>query len=227
MGCDGPHRGVTGPDDLRLAMAQASIAEARAVYDSALVAEQRGERHRPMLLRAVVDALQFGAPMHDVTITIGGAQLPFRATAIESVVSRTLGETSATFLLAWSADAQRLLVVATPDGIGLFAPVAFYLNGTDTPLTAASGSAALVSAVRVLEPCAHEAATPLTGPPATSCQFADIRVDLDLMLGPAGASQTAVSATGMMLTGVRVVRPEAGFAPLRALLGDVSPRVHH
>ncbi|HEU4565540.1 MAG TPA: hypothetical protein VFS05_12850, partial [Gemmatimonadaceae bacterium] len=124
--------------DPRFALAAEARATADTLFDLAVLGDSLGQTYRPMLLRALVDGLQWGSQIHDVTVSLDGQATAFRATVMDAAVAISATETSAAdtiatgMLLAWSGDsAQQILVVTMPHDTATDQAMALYLDGGD------------------------------------------------------------------------------------------------
>ncbi len=223
-GCSDNAGSPFAPEDPRLAMAKASVAKAQELYSLALRADSAGQVYRPMLLRALIDDLQFGAPMQSVPIRVGPDNLAFTVITQDALLtSGGVPYSSAAMLMAWrGTNAEQILVVLAPYGSGVnpavFNTIAFYLDGDDTPRIATSGTADF----RLDQPglaCVYQLATPLVGPPG---QCAEERQAITLNLtffanGDTSGSPQQIQFSRTNLNGVRVTRNAEDFSARRAL----------
>lgn len=220
-GCSDRSLALTAPEDPRVALAKASVAKAQELFTLALRADSAGQLYRPLLLRALVDGLQFGAPIQNIPIRIGPDNLTFNVIAQDAVMtSGGSVSSSGGMLLAWRGiNADQILVILAPYGPGVdpaaFNTVAFYLEGDDTPRIATSGSA-----TASFDPpgasCAYQATTPLLGPPGV-CQDERMATALSLTLYPNGdtsAPAQTVQLSRTNVSGQRVTRRVEDFPAL-------------
>ena len=213
------------PEDPRLAMAKASVAKAQELYALALRADSAGQLYRPLLLRALVDGLQFGAPMQNVPIRVGPDNLTFTVITQDAVMtSAGAPASSAAMLMGWrGANAEQILVVLAPYGSGVdpaaFSTVAFHVDTDDTPRIATSGTADF----RLDPPglaCVYQQVTPLVGP-AGQCAEERQAVALNLTFHVNADSSTTPQVIQMSrtnLNGVRVTRRGEDYPTAAALL---------
>lgn len=198
--------------DPRFAMAQEARAAADTLYDLAVQGDSAGQTYRPMLLRALVDGLQWGSQIHDVTIALDGQATTFRATVMDAGVKLAEGDTIATgMLLAWSGDsAQRILVVTMPHDTATDQAMALYLDGGDALRVAGSGTSRF-SWVPTTTSCYYDTQPLLTGPDG-SCLDGDASFSFSLTFGDGGAPDTVQFSSAGALRGVGVTRDAADFS---------------
>lgn len=228
-GCSDSTAPTLAPVDPRLAMAKAAVAKAQELYNLALRADSAGQVYRPVLLRALVDGLQFGAPMQNLPIRVGASNLSFNVITQDAVVtSAGVPASSAAILLAWrGTNADQILVVLAPYGgasSGTFNTVAFFLDGDDTPRIATSGTADF-KLDPPGTPCVYQQATPLVGPPGT-CADERQAVTLNLTFylnGDTTGTPQVIQLSKTNLTGVQVIRRSEDFSARRALDGLATP----
>ena len=227
----------TNPIDPHLAMTQASRTEATRLYNLATSNGESQNTYRPLLLKALVDGLQWGVEMReDVTLDIGGEEVTLRAMAMDNVTTNP--NSSGGFMMAWSTDqnVSTIIVVSKPYGAGApsgFNEIGFYLtNGGDTPYIAKSrggndpGSASFTMGVPGTG-CTYERETPLLGPAASACNDQDVDADFDLTFYPGGDtnSQNAVQIFTQGVepfVGVRVVRNATLFPSAARILRQLQ-----
>jgi hypothetical protein len=224
-GCGDRTLAFVEPEDPRLAVARASVARAQELYALALRADSAGQLYRPLLLRALVDGLQFGAPMQNIPIRIGSTNLTFTAIAQDAVMtSAGTPAAAAGMLLAWrGANAEQIVVIVNPYGAGVdpaaFNTIAFYLDSDDMPRMATGGTADF----RLDPPglvCVYQQATPLVGPPG-ECVEERVAAALNLTVHENGDLSTAPQSLQLSrtnLNGVRITRRAEDFAAVAALL---------
>lgn len=210
-GCSDIHSAVTGTDGdshALFAMAQEAVEEAERLYAVADTASAAGEVNRAMLLWAAVDGLQYGSPMHEITVTLDGVPTAFTAILQESALTENLvHHSSARALIAWTSDARKVLVVYDQiDGPG--ADAALFLDGSDE-LFLETESAQQVSRSALGTTCVYEQTTPLVGPVGT-CLNSTLSADVDVTLRAGTESRTVVVSTGD-LSGVQVTRAIENF----------------
>ena len=211
------------PHDPRFSMAEQARTAAVDLYNLADTAEARGDVYRPTLLRALVDALQFGSPMHTFDVTIDGQPVTFNATVMNAVVNlQQNGSAEAGMLLAWSGpNAERVLVVSLPHGDTVDGAMALYLDGDDQLRIASSGTASFSWSSNVLA-CVYDKTTALVSPSGDCVDgTASVAFALDF---PEGTTPAAVSLPTSSLAGVQVTRSESDFGAVAAML-PALPRI--
>ena len=218
---------TTPPVDPHLAMTQASRDEATRLYNLATSSNESANTYRPLLLKALVDGLQWGVEMKEnVSFNINGTDVPLRAMAMDNIITNP--SSSGGFVMAWSTDnnVNTIIVVSKPYGAGInqgdFNELGFYLtNGEDTPYIVKSrGGATPGSASFTMgnpgTTCTYETQTPLVGPAASSCNDENVTADFDLSFYPNGDTNQAgvpiyMTNGATLFVGVRVVRDATLF----------------
>ena len=229
-------------DKVRLAMGEESLAEAVRLDSLADNAEAGGKEYRPLLLRAIIDALQFGVPMTTANVTINGdTARQMRVVQMNAIVVDTSltpdDSTGFAFTFAWSGvttgaanKVDTVIVVGRPydPDTGIWGTTqAFFLDATvdDTPWLLTSGSAdfSLLAVLRVC-PDEYDNETQLPAPEASACHDQSILGSFDVTVQPIGSqSSKALFMDDLTTTGVRVVRtsklvPSAAIARVRQLM---------
>lgn len=228
-GCDAPTAPSRASDGLRLQMAEAAQLEAQALYDRAVAFESQGETYRPLVLKAIVDGLQFGVPMTTVTVAVNGTATDLRAIGMQA--SATHGNRTVTedFLFLWAPGGTgRLFVAYRTTGMDR-SPGVLYTPGHDVPYMPPSGTTGQVFDFDVRSigaACPYQSRTALSAPAASSCSDMALRYRLDLTAREQGRSSGAavrfVADSWTDISGAKVTRATSSISPLRALLHEAE-----
>ena len=105
-------------DEAHLAMTRASRDEATRLYNLAN-SQPSTNVYRPLLLKALVDGLQWGVEMGTISVNIGGSDVTLRAMAMDNIVTNP--SSSGGFVMAWSTDqnVNTILIASKPYGAGI------------------------------------------------------------------------------------------------------------
>jgi hypothetical protein len=201
--------GTDSDDSALFAMAQESVAEANRLYQLADTALAAGQYNRAALLSAAIDGLQYGAPMHAITVTLDGVAEPFTAILLEDDLTENGAHLAlARSLVAWSGSrADRLLIVYEQiDGPGFSA--ALFLDGGDAMLIH-SGNGMTITRSTLGAECVYELQTPLVGPPG-DCRHTTMAATATVS-ATLGEESRAIGVSTGDLAGVRVSRALEDF----------------
>ncbi|HSJ62532.1 MAG TPA: hypothetical protein VK922_01380 [Gemmatimonadaceae bacterium] len=200
----------TDPDGSALfAMAQESVAEANRLYHLADTALAAGQYNRAALLSAAIDGLQYGAPMHAITVTLDGVAEPFSAILLEDDLTENGAHLAlARSLVAWSgASADRILIAYEQiDGPGFNA--ALFLDGGDA-MFIHSGEGIAITRSGLAGECVYDLQTPLVGPRG-DCRHTTMSATATVS-ATLGEESRAIAVSTGSLAGVRVSRALEDF----------------
>jgi hypothetical protein len=207
---------ITGTEpeqDAQFAMALEAVAEANRLYALAAAADSAGQYNRATLLWAAIDGLQFGAPMHDVTITVDGVPIVFRTILEDAVLTEKASlHSSARLLLAWSGENADRILVLYDQALDAGPDMMLYTDGGDALFLGFDATLAVTRSA-LGSSCVLDQQTPLTGPTA-ECLSATMSASASgtaLLDGIAGAASRAISFSTGEVFGIQLTRALEDF----------------